>query len=104
MQLVPTTKVLATAGAALGMVLGAAGITAAATSFGSAPGSRSSTTVHQEPTSDQGNVDFTPVTEQGKPEIADANDTSGADPADAQDGPESTNAAPGPTSGSTTNG
>ena len=35
---------------------------------------------------------------------ADANDTSAADPADAPDAPESTNAAPGPTSGSTTNG
>ncbi|HEX4530342.1 MAG TPA: hypothetical protein VIA11_13145 [Acidimicrobiia bacterium] len=125
MQLSPTKKVLATAGAAFGIVLGAAGVTAAATGTGSAPRSGSSTTVQEESTSDQGNVDFTPVSEQGKPEVADANeaadaaeandaaeaedpgdanDTSGADPADAPDAPESTNAAPGPASGSTANG
>jgi hypothetical protein len=119
MQLSPTKKVLATAGAALGIVLGAAGVTAAATGTGSASGSGSSTTAQEESTSDQGNVDFTPVSEQGQPEVADANeanspaeandpadanDTSRPDPADAPDVPDSANAAPGPTSGSTTNG
>ena len=83
MQLSPTKKVLATAGAALGIVLGAAGVTAAATGTGSAPGSGSSTTVPEESTSDQGNVDFTPVSEQGKPEVADANEAK--DPAEAND-------------------
>jgi hypothetical protein len=83
MQLSPTKKVLATAGAVLGIVLGAAGVTAAATGTGSAPGSGSSTTVQEESTSDQGNVDFTPVSEQGKPEVADANEAK--DPAEAND-------------------
>jgi hypothetical protein len=83
MQLSPTKKVLATAGAVLGIVFGAAGVTAAATGTGSAPGSGSSTTVQEESTSDQGNVDFTPVSEQGKPEVADANEAK--DPAEAND-------------------
>jgi len=39
--------------------------------------------MQEESTSDQGNVDFTPVSEQGKPEVADANEAK--DPAEAND-------------------
>jgi hypothetical protein len=84
MTLSPTKKVLATAGAAVGIVLGAAGITAAATGSSATPasGSGSATTV-QQPATDQENVDYTPANEQGKPEVADANEAN--DPAEAND-------------------
>lgn len=63
MRLTATKKVIATSAAALGVVLGAAGITAAATNPGTTPS-------QQQPAT-QGTGDYTPANEQGKPEPAD---------------------------------
>jgi hypothetical protein len=88
MRFTATQKVIATSAAALGVVLGAAGITAAATNSGTTP-------AQQESSNDQGTGDFTPANEQGKPEPAevagDANDAAeGNDTAASEqaDGPE----------------
>jgi hypothetical protein len=77
MRFTATQKVIATSAAALGIVLGAAGITAAATDSGTTPA--------QQPTStDEGTGNFTPANEQGKAEPADTG-TEANDPAEAND-------------------
>jgi hypothetical protein len=89
MRFTAAQKVIATSAAALGVVLGAAGISAAVTDTGSAP-------APQQTATDQGTGDFTPANEQGKPEpadtateakdAADSKDTADAnDPADGKD-------------------
>jgi len=70
-------KVLATSAAGLGLVLGAAGITVAATNSGSTP-------TQQQPASSQGTGDYTPANEQGKAEPAESA-TEANDPTEAKD-------------------
>ena len=96
MELTRTRKVVITSAAALGAVLGAAGITAAATNPGSTP-------APQQPAASQHTGDYTPLNEQGKPEPADhanepqdtaeTNDTDTKDTADTPDAPDQTPAA-----------
>jgi hypothetical protein len=89
MRFTAAQKVIATSAAALGVVLGAAGITAAATNSGATPAQQQSSTDH-----DTG--DFTPANEQGKPETADAPDAAEPGGTDQRDtaGPEVDDEAP----------
>jgi hypothetical protein len=74
MRFTVAQKAIATSAAALGVVLGAAGITAAATDSGTSPAQQQSDSNHE--------GDFTPPNEQGKPEPAES-ETAANDPDDA---------------------
>ncbi len=78
MQLTPVKKVVTTGAIALGVVLGAAGITAAATSSGSNASPSSTPSDQQSTGNHDNNVDFTPANEQGKPEPADSHEAADA--------------------------
>ena len=65
MRFTLTRKVVVTGAAALGVVLGAAGITAAATTPGSSP-------AHEQMSADQDHDRYTPAAEQGKSDAPDA--------------------------------
>jgi hypothetical protein len=77
MRFTAAQKVIATSAAALGVVLGAAGITAAATNSGTTP-------AQQQHGADNGTGDYTPANEQGKPEPAD-HETEAAENPDASE-------------------
>jgi hypothetical protein len=93
MRFTAAQKVIATSAAALGVVLGAAGISAAVTDSGSSPAPQQTTTA-----ADQGTGDFTPANEHGKPEPADtgAEAAEPKDAADAKDTADSKDATPEP--------
>ncbi len=92
MPLTSAKKVAATGAIAVGVVLGAAGITAAATAPGADPTPGPVATSLQHADNNNDNVDFTPASEQGKAEVADTGEA--ADTPEAGETPDVTTTSP----------